>query len=87
MSMGAQLRSITARIFFETVAFFTQTLEFVFAASDLIDAGWSFMGWFKKGTTGSHPFGNYCSYYADKLRALKTLVDATASKTRGSATE
>ncbi len=62
--------------FFETVAFFTQTLEFVFATSDLIEAGWSFVGWFKKGTTGSHPFGTYCSYYADKWRALKRLIDA-----------
>jgi ApeA N-terminal domain 1 len=73
--------------FFETVAFFTQTLEFVFAASDLIDAGWSFMGWFNKGTTGSHPFGTYCSYYDDNLRVLKTLLDATASETPGSVTE
>jgi hypothetical protein len=27
--------------FFETVPFFTDTLEFVFAASDLIEAGWN----------------------------------------------
>jgi hypothetical protein len=49
--------------FFETVSFFTDTLEFVFAASDLIEAGWDITSWLQQGTTGSHPFGTYCTYY------------------------
>jgi hypothetical protein len=73
--------------FFETVAFFTQTLEFVFAASDLIDAGWSFTRWFQQGTTGSHPFGTYCSYYKDNLRALKALLADTAGEAPRGLTE
>jgi hypothetical protein len=57
--------------FFESVAFFTETLEFVFAASDFIEAGWSITDWLKKGTTGSHPFGTYCSYYKHICGLLK----------------
>jgi hypothetical protein len=65
---------------FETVAFFTQTLEFVFAASDFVEAGWSITDWLSQGTTGSHPFGTYCSYYKDNLRALNAVLDAAASE-------
>lgn len=71
------------RHFFETVSFFTDTLEFVFAASDFIDAGWSITGWLMQGTTGSHPFGTYCSYYKDNLRALKALLDAATAEALG----
>lgn len=60
--------------FFETVSFFTDTFEFVFAASDLIEAGWNITAWLQQGTTGTHPFGTYCSYYKDNLRALKPLL-------------
>jgi hypothetical protein len=35
---------------FGAVIFFTDTLEFVFAASDLIEAGWDFQAWIKTGT-------------------------------------
>jgi len=73
--------------FFETVSFFTDTLEFVFAASDLIEAGWSMTLWLQQGTTGSHPFGTYCSYYKDNLRALRELLDATAREAPGIVTE
>lgn len=73
--------------FFQTVSFFTDTLEFVFAASDLIEAGWSITPWLQRGTTGSHPFGTYCSYYKDNLRALKALLDATAKEAPGIVTE
>jgi hypothetical protein len=73
--------------FFETVSFFTDTLEFVFAASDLIEAGWNIASWLQQGTTGSHPFGTYCSYYKDNLRALKALLDSTAREAPGIVTE
>jgi hypothetical protein len=73
--------------FFETVSFFTDTLEFVFAASDFIEAGWNFTSWRQQGTTGSHPFGTYCSYYKDNLQALKALLDATAREATGSVTQ
>jgi hypothetical protein len=54
--------------------FFTDTLEFVFAASDLIKAGWDIAEWIKRGTTMSHPFGRYCVDYAERLVALKKLL-------------
>lgn len=54
--------------------FFTDTLEFVFAASDLIDAGWDIAEWIKQGSTMSHPFGRYCVDYAARLSELKKLL-------------
>lgn len=55
-------------------SFFTDTLEFVFGASDLIEAGWDIADWIKQGTTMSHPFGRYCVGYAERLAALKKLL-------------
>lgn len=52
-------------------AFLTDTLEFVFAASDLIEAGWDIAEWIKQGTTMSHPFGRYRVGYAERLATLK----------------
>lgn len=54
--------------------FFTDTLEFVFAASDLIEAGWDIAEWIKEGTTMSHPFGQYRVSYEEHLAALKKLL-------------
>jgi hypothetical protein len=69
--------------FFETVPFFTNTLEFVFAASDLIEAGWRIKPWLQAGTTMSHPFGTYRAYYKHNLRALKALLVAAAEEAPG----
>ena len=66
--------------FLETVSFFTETLEFVFAALDLIEAGWGIKPWLQRGTSASHPFGNYCAFSRDNLQALKALLDATATE-------
>lgn len=55
------------------VAFFTDTLEFVFAVSDLIDAGWNSNECIRRYTAMSHPFGRYRVSYADDLAALKEL--------------
>jgi hypothetical protein len=38
--------------FFDVVTFFTNSLEFVFAASDLIDAGWDIVAWYSTPTSG-----------------------------------
>jgi len=54
-------------------AFFTNTLEFVFAASDLIEAGWDIKVWIKKGAM-SHPFALYHVNYAQCLEKLKSLL-------------
>jgi len=58
----------------DRLSFFTDTLEFVFAASDLIEAGWDIVEWIKEGTTMSHPFGRYCVGYAARLDALKKFL-------------
>ncbi len=69
--------------FFETVPFFTDTLEFVFAASDLIEAGWKIKPWLEAPTAMSHPFGSYRVSYNERLRALKARFEAAASGAEG----
>lgn len=59
---------------FNTVVFFTETLEFVFAASDLIEAGWDVNAWSELSTTMSHPFARYRINYAMHLQELKALI-------------
>jgi hypothetical protein len=60
--------------YIDQVYFFTDTLEFVFAASDLIEAGWAISVWIKRGSSQTHPFGTYCVNYALRLRELKKLL-------------
>lgn len=55
------------------VQFFTDTLEFVFAASDLVESGWDIFTWIKQGSTLSHPFAQYCFNYRQMLTGLKQL--------------
>ena len=60
---------------FDAVILFTDTLEFVFAASDLIDSGWDVKTWCQSGTIMSHPFSQYRVTYADRLKNLKNLMN------------
>jgi hypothetical protein len=66
----------------DLVTFFTDTLEFIFAASDLVESGWDITAWANQGTTCSHPFGRYLIDYQGELCALKDLlsVDRKESK-------
>ena len=57
-------------------SFFTDTLEFVFAASDLIDCGWDLNEWLKRGTIGRHPFGNYKVNYRSRVDEFLKLLKA-----------
>jgi ApeA N-terminal domain 1 len=59
---------------FAQVYFFTDTLEFIFAASDLVESGWDITSWTSKGSTLSHPFSQYCFNYSQNLSALKELI-------------
>lgn len=59
---------------FNAVVFFTNTLEFVFAASDLIEAGWDVTRWIKNATPMSHPFAQFRVDYAERLERLKVLL-------------
>lgn len=59
---------------FDTVSFFTDTLEFVFAASDLIEAGWDVRIWANVPMSMSHPFARFRANYAVHLHELKILL-------------
>lgn len=66
----------------DVVIFFTDTLEFVFAASDLIESGWDVRAWTKIPTSMSHPFGGYRVSYCDNLRKLQSLVSINSQPRR-----
>jgi hypothetical protein len=64
---------------FDQVIFFTGALEFVFAASDLVECGWDIEEWAKQSSTMSHPFDHFRLDYQSRLTDLKrALVDAKA---------
>jgi hypothetical protein len=56
---------------FDAVILFTDTLEFVFAASDLIEAGWDIKSWMEGHIKYHHPFGRYRQGYSLYLQHLK----------------
>lgn len=55
-------------------AFITDTLEFVFAVSDLLDLGWDFSSWLHEGMPMTHPFGAYVINYSQNIAHLKEIV-------------
>ena len=55
-------------------SFLTDTLEFVFAAADLIEAGWDMRAWSHAPTTLSHPFARYRVSYAASLASLESVL-------------
>jgi hypothetical protein len=59
---------------FDMVIFFIDSLEFVFAVSDLIEAGWDFGCWLKQGSSMTHPFGRYKVDYRANLNKLLSLL-------------
>jgi hypothetical protein len=63
-----------SRSYFETVPFFTDVLEFIFAASDLMEAGWDADGFLEAGTTMSHPFGALLVDYQGRVMRLQKLA-------------
>ncbi|MGB3222549.1 MAG: HEPN domain-containing protein [Desulforhopalus sp.] len=56
---------------FDALCFFTDALEFAFAASDLIDADWNLITWKNRGKGQSHPFSSFTHNYPNYL----TLFD------------
>lgn len=60
---------------FEQVHFFIDTLEFVFAASDLIESGWEINEWAENSSGSGHSFGEYRSTYLVRLSKLKSLLN------------
>lgn len=66
---------------FDQVIFFTEALEFIFAASDLIECGWDIEQWSKQDSAMSHPFDRFRLDYELRLKDLKrALVAAKPSE-------
>lgn len=61
---------------FQSFAFLTNTLEFVFAAADLIECGWDVDNYCSRAGTASHPFHQYMLGYEANIDALKTSLKA-----------
>jgi len=57
----------------DVLVFFTMTLEFVFATSDLVEAGWDIEDYCKTGSHQTHPFGRYLLSYSNWLKEFKAL--------------
>ena len=55
--------------------FFTATLEFVFVASDLVEAGWNPKKWTQAGY--DHPFVQYLGTYQRNLEQLKSSMKSS----------
>ena len=58
------------------VAFLTNTLEFVFAISDLIEAGWDVERWLNDSGIAYNVFGLYIILYKSNLQKLKILLSS-----------
>ncbi|PKK88046.1 MAG: hypothetical protein CVV64_20455 [Candidatus Wallbacteria bacterium HGW-Wallbacteria-1] len=59
---------------FNIVCFFTASLEFVFAVSDLVDQGWDVEKWKSNSPGADHPFGAFCINYDSEVRKFKKLL-------------
>ncbi|MDX8449252.1 HEPN domain-containing protein [Mesorhizobium captivum] len=64
--------------FHDLGGFFTKTLEFVFAASDLLEGGWDIKEWASRSSTLSHPFYSYKDSYKQHLSIAKALINKPA---------
>lgn len=60
---------------FDVVVFLTNTLEFVFGASELVEAGWDIKRFAGRGSMMTHPYGSYLVGYKRNLEDLKSLLD------------
>jgi ApeA N-terminal domain 1 len=59
----------------DMVIFFTHTLEFVFGASELVEAGLDIQAFVERPTSMSHPYGAYRVNYPLNLQAFRALVE------------
>jgi hypothetical protein len=59
--------------------FLTDALEFVFAASELIESGWDIVRFLKTGTSMTHPFGVYAVTYNENLQSLRVSAKVSAT--------
>lgn len=55
-------------------AFLTESLEFIFSSSELIEAGWDIRSWKEKRSGITNPIGRYILNYKPHLEQLKTAL-------------
>lgn len=60
----------------ELIMFFTDALEFSFAASDLIDCGWKFTRWRDAPLLQNHPFAKFVANYQNQLQRLHVVKNS-----------
>ena len=53
------------------LVFLTDSLEFVFTASDLVDAGWDIRSWCSRPKPMGHPFHNFLSDYCNRMKSVE----------------
>lgn len=58
--------------------FLTDTLEFVFAASDLIDSGWNAQHWLRSSHGSGHSFSRFLTGYTHQLGELRVATTPDA---------
>ena len=75
---GTDLECNYAENFIDTAGFFTDALEFVFGASDLMEDGWDIEAWHRTRSGRHHPFGDFSENYSARLTRLETLLPLSA---------
>lgn len=58
------------------IAFFTDALEFVFVASDLIECGWNAENWVARTTGHSHPLSAFIKGYTNNATAFRLAEES-----------
>ncbi|MYL10930.1 MAG: hypothetical protein F4010_02005 [Cenarchaeum sp. SB0669_bin_11] len=66
---------VTRRLGPRFTPFLTNTLEFVFATSDLIEAGWDIAEWCDRQKFAGHPFYSYLHGYGQNLDEYRKALD------------
>lgn len=68
----------TAALFDANSIFLTEALEFAFACSELVEAGWNFGAWLHKVRSADHVFSRFVRFYGEALADYKAAVAAAA---------
>ena len=61
------------------VIFYSDTLEFLFLASELVDCGWNMNSWMSKKARDWHPFVLYIDSFDDRYRMCKKHIAQSKS--------
>jgi len=76
---GSLPKRRTAALFDAHTIFLTEALEFAFACSELVEAGWNFNAWLQRARSADHVFSRFVRFYGDALRDYKAAVAAVAA--------